>query len=113
MTEAVANSEAFLPERFRDLDSFAAWCLPLERERQQKRLRSDMDEIRALYDTMLPRMADIIGYLNELPIDNLPEDAERLLHLCFSFVEVSSATVIFGQPAVIDGFDAERFVPVE
>ena len=113
MTQAAATSEAQLPEPFRDLDHFIAWSLPLERERQRKRLASNMDEIRALYDTMLPRMADIIGYLNEFPLDDLPEDAERLLHLCFSFVEVASATVIFGQPAVIDGFDAERFVPVE
>ena len=113
MTRVAATGEAHLPEPFRDLDRFMDWCLPLERERQGKRLASDMDEIRALYDTMLPRMADIIGYLNGFPLDDLPEEAERLLHLCFSFVEVSSATVIFGQPAVIDGFDAERFVPIE
>ncbi len=113
MTQAAAASEAQLPETFRELNRFIEWSLPLERQRQRKRLASEMDDIQALYDAMLPRMPEIIGYLNALPIDDLPEDAERLLHLCFSFVEASSAAVIFGQPAVIDGFDAERFVPVE
>ena len=113
MTDIQPAVEAHMPETFRDLDRFIDWSLPLERERQRKRLASDMDEIQAFYDTLLPRMAEIIGYLNGFSLDALPEDAERLLHLSFSFVEASSAAVIFGQPAVIDGFDPERFVPIE
>ena len=104
---------AGLPERFRDLEVFSAWILPTERERQHKRYTSSMDEIRAFYDALFPRLEEVVAYLNQFPLDEMPEDTERLLHLCLSVVEVSNAVEMFGQPTVINGFDAARFVPIE
>ena len=105
-------SERVLPELFRDLEPFAGWALASETERNRKRLASTMAEIRAFYDAILPRMEAVIGYLNQFPLEAMPADAQRLLHLTFSLAEVSTAVELFKQPGVVDGYDARRFVPV-
>ncbi|HEY6330653.1 MAG TPA: hypothetical protein VI756_15050, partial [Blastocatellia bacterium] len=109
------KSKTSLPEGFRDLERFVeqGWCAASERERNAKRLSSQMIEIQEVYDTLLPRMDDIIGYLNRFPVDQIPEDGTRLLRLSFSLAEIAPAVEFYGQPRVVDGFPPERFVPVE
>lgn len=102
-----------LPGEFKDLEPFAGWALPTERERNHKRLTSEMSEIQSLYDTLLPRMEAIMEYLNKFPFDGMPEDARRLLDLTLSLAEVAPAVEFYQQPGVIDGFPAERFVPID
>ena len=113
MSEHAPDATAALPEEFRDLEPFAAWALPTERERNGRRRASSMAEINALYDAVLPRMDAIIAYLNQYPLDALPEEAERLLNLSLSLAEVSPAVEFYKQPEVVDGFPADRFLPVD
>lgn len=108
------KSEKLLPDGFEDLERFAAgWGLPSERERNRQRLSSSMEEIQELYDALLTRIEQIIEYLNQFPLENMPEDATRLLHLSLSLAEVAPAVEFYKQPEVVDGFPADRFVPVE
>jgi hypothetical protein len=102
-----------LPESFADLEPYVAWALPTETERSRKRRSSTMEEIQAFYGAILPRMDAIIDYLNQLPLHNLPADAQRLMNLTLSLAEVSTAVELFKQPTVIDGYDAERFIPAQ
>lgn len=105
-------SDRVLPEPFRDLEPFAEWALATETERNRKRLASTMAEIQEFYNAILPRMEAVVAYLNQFPLDAMPADAQRLLHLTFSLAEVSTAVELFKQPGVVDGYDATRFVPV-
>jgi hypothetical protein len=108
-----AVPDSLLPEQFKDLEPFVgAWSLATERERNRERLSSTMAEIQALYDALLPRMDEIIGYLNQFPIDGMPDDGRRLFYLTLSLAEVAPAVEFYKQPEVVDGFPAERFVPV-
>lgn len=107
-----------LPDEFKDLDSFTSgWALSTEEERNKKRLASSMQEIRAFYDAVCPRLGEILHFLQQFPVEkfgdsrNMPEEVRRLLQLAMSLVEVSPAVELFGQPGVIDGFDIKRFVP--
>ena len=102
-----------LPEPFGDLEPFAGWALGDEVSRGRKRASSSMPEIQAFYDAMLPRMEAVLGYLNGLPLNKLPAEAERLLHMVLSLAEIGPAVEFYGEPAVIDGFPTERFIPVE
>ena len=102
-----------LPAAFDDLEPFVSWALAKEQERTSKRLVSRMEDIQAFYDRMSPRLEAVMEYLNQLPIDNMPLDAERLFHMSLSLMEVANAVEMFHNPAVINGFDAKRFVPVE
>lgn len=104
---------SLLPAEFGDLERFAPWILETERERNTRRLSVSMEEIRDLYDTMKPRMKTVVAYLDKHPMDDMPEDAHRLLLLGFSLMEISNAVEMFGRQRPVEGFDAEQMVPIE
>jgi hypothetical protein len=92
-----------LPPEFSDLEPFVAvWCLDSEPERYAKRLASSMDELQAFYDAIFPRAEAAIVYLEQFPLDDLPDDAFRLLKLLYSLVLVSFPVEIWRQPYIPD-----------
>ena len=92
-----------LPTEFADLEPFAAkWCLATERERFAARMASSMDDIQSFYDAFFPRAEDAIAYCDQFPLDELPEDAERLLQLLYSLVMVSFPVEAWRQPHIPD-----------
>ena len=102
-----------LPTEFADLEPFAAWSLETEAERYAKRLGSTMDEMQAFYDAALPRLEAAMAYLDALPLDSLPEDATRLLWLCYSLVNASFPVEVWRQPRVPDSGAASMDMVVE
>ena len=66
---------SILPAAFADLEPYAQWSLPTESERFAMRLSSSMDELQAFYDAALPRLDAAVAYLDEFPLDALPDDA--------------------------------------
>jgi len=99
-----------LPSEFADLEPFAEWAIPTERARYDKRLDSTMDEMQAFYDAAFPRMEDALSYLEQFPMDALPDDAKCLLWLYCALVTVSFPVEVWRQPRVPDSgassFDA-------
>jgi hypothetical protein len=92
-----------LPSEFADLEPFAAkWCLPTEHLRYAERLSSSMVEMQAFYDATFPRTVAAKAYLDQFPLDALPEDATNLLHLLYSLISVSFAVEVWKQPHVPD-----------
>jgi hypothetical protein len=104
---------SLLPPEFADLEPFGDWCLATEAERYGKRLGSSMTELQAFYDAALPRLDAAIAFLDELPFDDLPEDAMRLLWLCYSLINVSFPVEVWRQPRVPDCGAAAVDVVVE
>jgi hypothetical protein len=102
-----------LPADFADLEAFADWALATERERYAKRLASTMDELQAFYDTAFPRLDDAVKYLDQFDFQALPEDATRLLWLCYSLVNASFPVEVWRQPRVPDSGAASIDVVVE
>ena len=103
-----------LPQQFQELDSFVdRWALATEQERNARRRASTMGELQRFYNEMLPRMSGIIEYLNQYSLDSLPEEALRLFYLALSFMEVSPAVELFGEPDESGVFKATRFVICE
>ena len=95
-------SDALLPPQFAELEPYAAtWCLATEAERWAQRLRSSMDEMQAFYDAFFPRAEEAIAYCDELRLDAMPEDAQRLLQLVYSLLMVSFPVEVWHQPEVI------------
>ena len=94
---------ALLPSPFSALEPYAAtWCLPTERERFAKRMASTMDQMQAFYDAFLPRAEEAIAYCEKFPLDDMPEDAQRLLQLLYSLVMVSFPVEAWRQPNIPD-----------
>ena len=102
--------EAHLPEQFRDLEQWMAWSLETEGERSDLRQASAMEDITAFYEAMLARTEEVLSYLEQFNLEELPDDARRLFYLTLSLAEVAPAVEQFGQPSVVDGYDIKRFV---
>ncbi len=96
-------ADRLLPPQFSDLEPFVAdWCLDSEPERYAKRLSSTMDEIQKFYDAIMPRAEEAIQYLEQFPLDALPDDALRLLKLLYSLILISFPVEIWRQPRIPD-----------
>lgn len=104
---------AILPAAFSDLEPFADWCLATERERYTKRLASSIDELQAFYDAAFPRLEAAMAHLDALPLDDLPDDATRLLWLCYSLINASFPVEVWRQARVPDSGAANMDVVVE
>ena len=107
-------ADALLPTAFSDLEPFAKeWCLASEPERYAKRLASTMDEIQAFYDAIFPRAEEAIVYLEQFPLDDLPDDALRLLQLLYALIAVSFPVEIWRQPYIPDTGTASFDLKIE
>ena len=96
-------TEPLLPEAFADLEPFAAaWCLPTEPERWERRLASTIDELQAFYDACFPRAEAAIAHCDRFDLHALPADADRLLQMLQSLALVSYAIEVWQQQLPID-----------
>jgi hypothetical protein len=96
-------TEALLPAEFSELEPYArTWCLPTERERFAMRMASSMDDMQAFYDACFPRAEEAIAYCDRFPLDDMPDDAQRLLQLLYSLVMVSFPVEAWRQPHIPD-----------
>ena len=94
---------ALLPREFADLEPFAAdWCLPTQEARYEKRLASSMAEIQAFYDAITPRAEAAMVYLDQYSLDDMPWEAQNLMHLLFSMIMVSFPVEVWRQPRIPD-----------
>lgn len=98
----MTTSTSTLPPDFADLEPFAEWALPTADERYAKRLASDMNELQAFYDAAMARIQDALTYLDGFPLDELPEDATRLMWLYCALMTASFPVEAWRQPRVPD-----------
>ena len=96
-------SHRLLPAEFADLEPFApTWCLASEPERWAQRQATPFEDLQRFYDACFPRAEAAIQHCDRLPLDELPEDATRLLQLLHSLALVSYAIEVWQQPLPID-----------
>jgi hypothetical protein len=99
--------EAILPDGFADLEPFApTWCLATESERYERRMASTMHEMQAFYDAAFPRIGEVLAHCDGFSLDDMPDDARRLLQLVYSTIMVAMCVEIWHQPNVINASDA-------
>lgn len=97
-----------LPAEFADLACFAEkWVLPTEAARHHTRLNSSFEELKELYDTMLPRMEGILAHLHHYKPSEAPEKEVNLMNLALGFMEITMAVEAYKRPG-IRGFDPTR-----
>lgn len=74
-----------------------------------ERLKGPFEDLKALYDAVLPRLGDIHAHRSTHPWPNLPPAEQSLLNLALALMEVALAVESHGQPTVPCGFDHPRF----
>lgn len=106
-------SEQKLPERFETLEPYLGWALTTEKERTEKRLTCSMEELNAYYNVMLPRLEDVIHYIDENPFDALSEDRRLLINMALSVVEMCCLVERYKRLDRVVAMDPSRFVSIE
>ena len=92
-----------LPDGFTDLEPYVSdWARPTRKERYDVRLSKTIEELCAFYDAIAPRAEAAIAHLDGLDVNDLPEDATRLLQLLYSMILVSYPVNVFMQPRIPD-----------
>jgi len=91
-----------LPADFADLEPFADWALPSEKERYAKRVASTMHQLQEFYDAAFPRLEAGTDYLKKVELDGIAEDDKHLLWLFCALVTVAFAVEAWRQPRVPD-----------
>ena len=104
-------TEPALPEPFEDLAPFVDWALETERARTEKKVGASMDEVRAFYDAVLPRLDAMIEHLEGFSDGDMPAPAHRLYLMALSLVEVASLVEHYGQREAIEACDPLRYEP--
>ncbi len=109
----MGRSKTFLPNKFSCLDDIAReWSLPTMERRWEKRRTAHMDTLADVYNRLLPVMDDMMGYLNAVPLEEMPKDKANLnlLYLAYSFMEISTAIERWNEPELSGAiaFDAAR-----
>ena len=100
-----------LPAAFADLEPWLDWSLPTMAERSARRSGSSMAQLQAFYDAMLPRMAEVLAYMSEIPVGEATPENACLLDLTKSLAEVAPAVELFGEPTISYAYDVARFTP--
>lgn len=88
---------SMLPKQFADLERFAedGWALPREHDRWKKRVTSSTAVIKDFYETLLPRMDDVMTYLDRNLLADVPEGDRPLLYLALAFMDVAPTWEVF------------------
>ena len=105
-------SKRQLPEGFQDLEPYLEWSLATDRECSIKRQTSPMTKITAFYQAIVPRMDEILAYLEQVPLEQVPADAQRLFYLTLSLAKIAPAVEMYGEP-VPEGLDALRLENID
>lgn len=67
------------------------WGLLTAAERLQLRVDTDLDELQDFYNAVSPHLEAVIEYLNQYPIDEIPESDKALAYMVLALCEVDDA----------------------
>jgi hypothetical protein len=97
---------------FSELEPFIrTWGLPTTQERMVKRLNSTFDELKAFHAAMLPRLDEIIQFLNQFPLNAIPERYRPLADAALAMCEVDDPVSKWGTVTLPEAGDPRRFTP--
>jgi len=101
-----------LPGRFGQLEYLVGqWALPTEKLRSARRWSASAEEFQEFYDAMVPLINEILAYLDQFSLDEMPEDALALFHLSLSLAESAPHVEFYkGAAKVPHSFDARRML---
>jgi hypothetical protein len=97
------TSTITLPAAFKELECFSTWSLPTTAERKKKRFASTSGEMKEFYAAIAPRTDEILTYLNQYPLNEIPADTKSLFHLVLAAAEMG---------IYVEWFEGEAVSPI-
>lgn len=99
----MSHRDVSLPKGFQSLEPFVAyWVRESNDERRAARSTADMEDIREFYDAIVARASEAITYLEQFPLDAMPDDATRLFKLLLAMNHAAIAVEMHGAPRAHD-----------
>ena len=84
---------------FSDLKEFMdEWGYADAHLRLNKRSNAGFSDIKKFYDAIVPRLEEIIEFLNQFPVDDIPEEYRPLAYLALAACEVDDPVNIWNSP---------------
>lgn len=84
---------------FTDLEAVvAAWGLDTAAKRLQKRAGSTFEEIEAFHAVIVPRLGEVIEFLNAFPVDGIPAEHRPLSYAALAALEVDDPVSLWRRP---------------
>ena len=85
------------------------WGLPTVSARIEKRVMSSLAELQDFHRAMLPRLREIIEFLNQFPEDEIPARYLPLKNAALSMLHAERPVTKWQKPMLEDGIDPRHF----
>lgn len=107
------QTDMAVPAGFEDLARFSRWALPTADQRTRARREASSEELRELYDGVLPRVEAILDECDRFALGELPESHRGIFNIALSMAEIAPHVEFYrGDPGVPYAFEEARFVAV-
>jgi hypothetical protein len=95
---------------FKALEPFIAiWGLPTLEQRRERRINSTLDELRQFHDAVIPRLEEIVAFLNQFPVDRIPEAHKTLSYMTLALCEIDDPVNKWHSVILEEALDPRRF----
>ena len=107
------QQEMTVPAGFEALLPFARWNLPTAAQRMSQRGQASKEDLRALYDGVLPHLEAVLDACDKYPLGELPPSHQGIFNIALMVAEIAPHVEFYrGDPHVPYSFDEARFVAV-
>jgi len=86
------------------------WSLATETDRIKKRTGSTLEELTAFYEAVLPRLREIILFLDQFPLKQIPAAYLPLTYVALSMIEVDQAVNKWKSPILPEAVDPSTYI---
>jgi hypothetical protein len=109
--EGDSVSDEEVPAELRPLLGLAPeWAWPLERQRQEKRASSSLQQLDAFHAALRPQLLAIGRYLDSLSTRQLSADQQALFRLALMYMEAAPAVEAYRAAETPVGYPRQKFV---
>lgn len=107
------QQEMTVPVGFEALLPFAKWNLPTADQRMTARRAASKEELRAVYDGVLPHIKAVLDACDKYALGELPESHQGIFNIALSIAEIAPHVEFYrGDPGVPYAFEEARFIAV-
>jgi hypothetical protein len=85
------------------------WGLPSVSARIEKRVTSSIEELQGFHAAMLPRLQEIIEFLNQFPLNEIPEEHQPLKNAALFMLHAERPVTKWQTPILADALDPRHF----
>ena len=96
--EAASADQKYPPQSFIRVEADGTTVFQINKLEMGQGVNTSMAQILAFYDAILPLADQALAHIERFPLDQLPDDAARLMRLLLALTQAAIAVEYHGQP---------------